>query len=391
MKTILIMPAIEDHINVIQLAREKGYRVITCDNVPGNAGHQYADKSYDIDLFDYAGLIKMAEEECIDAVWGYATDIGALAAAKVSDSLGLNSVPFETVNMMCDKSLFRQFLSDNDFNTPKFVQTCSEPLDITHSLSLPVIVKPVDRASSKGIKIVDVIEDFSAAFKFALDASICKKVIVEEFIGCDGYQLHGDVIVEDGLITCFGIGDHLFTYDHNSVASTGTIFPSSHSGQTYDILRADVQRFINLSGFTSGAINVEARMYEGELYIIELGPRSGGNYTPELLSHIYQRNIPLDLLSLTMGVKGVFDCVSNGDSYGLFILRATKDGVLKSVNTSSQFEILEKFDLKQLGTTVSQESGPNNIISILIIKCTSKQMLRDIFHEPSRYFDVVID
>lgn len=389
MKTILIIPAIDDHINVIKLARNRGCRVITCDNVPTNAGHQYADISYDIDLLDYGSLITMARTESVDAVWGYSTDIGTLAAAKVSDALDLGGNAFDVINIMCDKSLFRTFLTINNFNCPRFVEVtdCSDLTTI--ELNFPLIVKPVDRAGSKGVTVVGAIEDYAVAVEFAMNFSLDKRVIVEEFIIGSGPQLHGDILVQDGKIAVYGIGDQFFD-QNNCFAPISTVFPSSYSADVHDKLRNELDRFVSCSGFLNGAINVEARYSEtGDVYFIELGPRCGGNYIPNLLSQALNYDIIDAYATIMLGLPLVLSVSDRGvQPVFQLILRAPSSGILSNleIDISVSEKIIESYLCKSFGDFISTTAGADNVVGVFLLRASNySEMLSVLDNIPSLF------
>lgn len=382
------MPAIDDHVSVIKLAKQHGYRVITSDNAPNNVGHQYADLSYDIDLLDYPSLISMAKDESVDFVWAYSTDIGALAAAKVSDSLGLGGNSFDVVNTMCDKALFRTFLKENRFNCPSFIDVVNhKDLDL-QDLNFPLIVKPVDRAGSKGVSIVNNIDEYAIAVEFAMSFSLDKRVIVEEYIIGSGPQLHGDVLVQDGKIVIYGIGDQFFD-KNNCFAPIATVFPSSYSSNVHDKLRCELERFISCLGFCNGAINVEARYTEsGEIFFIELGPRCGGNYIPNLISQAFNFDMIESYTSVLLGLPLVLPIEKKTMPVFQLILRSPYSGILSNldIDKSISDEIIEKYSCRSLGDRVSDTAGAENVVGVFLLKGTTYSNMLSVLDNISNLF-----
>lgn len=383
---ILILPAIMDHIGVVLLAKEKGFEVITCDNVPDNPAHRFADKSYNINILDYEQLIDMAKKEQIDCVWGYSTDIGALAAAKVSAALGLGGNPFFAVDTMSDKAKFRLFLKTNGFNCPAFINGKKLEDFSFGKLAFPLVIKPVDRASSRGVTVIAEESEFQDAFNAAIEMSLSGEVIVEEFIDMEGCQLHGDAIVKDGEVVAFAVGDQYFS-KHLHQAPIGTVLPSAHKSEVLEELRNEVCRFVNLIGYKNGGINVEARLNtKGELFIIELGPRSGGNYVPELLSAYLQIDIKEYLVSIMTGEKSVLPPNKIIDNVFQYIWRSSQSGKILGKQISDELEIVDSFDLKLIGDSVCHTPGADNIVAIYIIEGKTRAQVEDVYHNPENYF-----
>ena len=390
MKKVLVLPAIIDHISIIKRLIAAGCEVITVDNIPSNPAHAFAHKNYDIDLLDYESLISMAREESIDAVWGYSTDIGALAAAKITDALHLNGNSFNVVETMSDKSKFRAFLQQHAFNCPSYTQASALAGVGADDLSFPVVVKPVDRASSKGISIVQTASGLTLAFQKAQLASLGGQVIIEEYLETKACQLHGDAVVADGEIVLFAIGDQYFSAT-NPMAPIGTVLPSCQPSEILKQLKEDVQRFVSTVGFVNGGINIEARIgADGKVFIVELGPRSGGNYVPELISHYVGVDVQELLLSCIIGITCDVVLSPSQEFVFQFIWRSSYDGKLLKKSISDELDILEQFVLKQEGDRVSAEAGADNIVAILILKAQSRQQVEDVYIHPEKYFDLSV-
>ena len=171
-----------------------GYYVITCDYLPTNPGHKYADEYYNVSTIDKEAVLKLAMELKVDGVVAYASDPAAPTAAYVCEKLGLPTSPYQSVEILSNKDKFRDFLQKNGFNCPKAMgfTTYEEALAHIDGFQMPVMVKPVDSSGSKGInkmtdksQLKDFVED-------ALKYSRGKRFLIEEFIVKKGHQISGD-------------------------------------------------------------------------------------------------------------------------------------------------------------------------------------------------------
>ena len=94
----------------------------------------------------------------MDGVVAYASDPAAPTAAYVCEKLGLPTSPYQSVEILSKKDLFRAFLSENGFNVPKAkgYTRYEDAFAEIDEFRLPVMVKPVDSSGSKGInKLTD--------------------------------------------------------------------------------------------------------------------------------------------------------------------------------------------------------------------------------------------
>ena len=67
------------------------------------------------------------------------------------------------------------------------------------NLTLPVMIKPVDSSGSKGINKLTNVDQLKDFIEDALSYSREKRIIIEEFIEKDGYQISGDAFSVDGI------------------------------------------------------------------------------------------------------------------------------------------------------------------------------------------------
>lgn len=144
---------------VIKEAVKMGYYVISCDYLPNNPGHRYAHEYYNISTTDKEAVYKLAKDIQVDGIVAYASDPAAPTAAYVCEKLGLPTSPYSSVEILSRKDLFRQYLSEHNFNVPNSFScsTYKEALDNLYKINLPAMVKPVDSSGSKGInKLTDI-------------------------------------------------------------------------------------------------------------------------------------------------------------------------------------------------------------------------------------------
>ncbi len=393
MKKILIVPALFDHVDFIKEARDNNYQVITCDNNKKNLGHKYAHFSANISLLDIGGLRRFAKEMKIDAVAAYSTDIGAIPAAFIASDLGLIGNPVNAVTVMSNKGVFRGFLRKNIFKTPKYqVVSCIDELNLEY-LQFPVIIKPTDRAGSKGINIVNNIQNLKTKIGVSLSFSFEKKVIVEEYIETEYKQIHGDAIVQNGELLFLGLGDQYFGEDGLRFSPIATIFPTSIPEDIFKKIQNEIRRFIQLVKYKNGGINIEIRIGRNqEIYFVELAPRLGGNYIPKVISLVYNINVIKCAFDIAIG-KNVFlpKCIIQNNIFQL-ILRSNKEGVFRSVfiQNDESFKILENYPIKSSGDIVTCNDSVSSIITVYIIKSKNKEMIFEIINDTSKFFEIHI-
>jgi len=76
-KRILFLGGSKFQIPPIKYAKEQGHYVITCDYLPDNPGHKYADEYHNISTTDKEAVLKLANKLKVDGIVAYASDPAA--------------------------------------------------------------------------------------------------------------------------------------------------------------------------------------------------------------------------------------------------------------------------------------------------------------------------
>ena len=372
MKKLLVLGAMQMHIPLLMRAKERGIYTITCDYIPNNIGHQYADEAYYESTTDFNAVLNLAKEKKVDGIMTFNSDPAALTAAYVGEKLSLPNSGYEAVKIMSEKDLFRDFLDQHSFNCPKhgsylFYEELLSELDQYH---FPVMVKPVDSSGSKGVNVVSCKEELEEKFNYALKFSRCKRIIVEEYIESFAPQLHGDGFVKEGKLMFSCLGDHHFNKDINNLVPISTTFPSSHTKENIDAVEQEVARFIQLVGFKQGGINIEARINkEGEIFLIEVGARNGGNFTPLVIQKATNFNFVDAALSVALGDKTPEVVIKETGNYGYLILHSNEEGILKDIILDKRLKdiVVNQYIYIQPGEKVYSFRGANAAVGVLIV------------------------
>lgn len=287
-RSLMLLGGIRYLIPVIKAARERGYRVITADYLPGNIAHAYSDEYVNVSITDREAVLEAARRCRIDGIMSFGVDPGVVSAAYVQEKLGLPSFgPLRSVEILQNKDAFRDFLTRNGFNVPRHASFSSpdEALSACGSFRYPVIVKPTDSAGSKGVSRVDGPEALLAALREAFAHSLKGRVIVEEFIERAGFSSDSDSFSVDGRLSVVNFNAQRFDADApNPYVPSAYTWPSGFTPAQESAFAADIQRLLNLLEMKTSLYNIEVRMgTDGLPYLMELTPRGGGNRLSELI------------------------------------------------------------------------------------------------------------
>lgn len=383
MKKLLLLGGSRYLMPVIRSAHELGVYVITCDYLPDNYAHDYADQYINASIIDRDLILKIAREENVDGVMSFATDPGVLTAAYVAEKLELPSVgSFESVSILQNKDLFRAFLRDNGFRVPEAYgyQALEAALADADKLPYPVIVKPVDSAGSKGVSRVNVAENLEQAVHSAFDKSFDGRIIVERFIEQAGCSSDSDCFSIDGKLAFASFSAQRFDHSAaNPYTPAAYSWPSTFTPEQEAELRSELQRLITLLGLNTSLYNIETRVgTDGIPYIMEVSPRGGGNRLSECLKLATGQDLIKNAVLAALGepCEPLTESGYQG-AWAEVILHSTENGRFSSIEIDPSYKsFVEELDLwVKPGDPVQGFHGANETIGTMILKFDSVSQL----------------
>jgi len=359
MKKILQLGANYFQITAIKAAKELGHYVITADYSPDNPGHKFSDEYHNVSTTDKDAVLELAKRLKIDAITSYASDVSAPTAAYVAQKLGLPTNPYESVLLLTRKDLTKDFLRKHNFNVPASgsFYDIDSARRFFKDLAKTAVIKPVDSNGSKGVSKISQVKEFDAAFYAATDYSREKKIIIEEFITRDSCQIAGDAFIVDGNVEYFGFMNEHFDENCNPLVPVGESFPSILDGALKQKAKDEISRFMRLAGMNFGPVNMDFIVDKrGEVYIIEIGPRSGGNLITDIILEADGVDLAKCMINAALGEKVEINPRKDKSYIASYIVHASKSGELKRIEYDSQFEkdILTKTEFNKIGDKVNR-------------------------------------
>lgn len=396
-KRILFLGGSKFQLPPIKYAKSQGHYVITCDYLPDNPGHAFADEYHNVSTTDSDAVLALATRLKIDGIVAYASDPAAPTCAYVGNKLGLPSNPYESVLTLARKDLFRAFLDKHNFHTPisKSFYDKAEAREFAESLGAPFMVKPVDSSGTKGIRKIEALSDFDDAFDYALEFSREKKIVVEDFFVRSGYQVAGDGFIVDGKLVFRCFANEHFDYLVNAHVPIGESFPSIAEEWQQSEAHSETQRLLDLLGMKTGALNFDYHYDKnGKFSFLELGPRNGGNLIPEVICYA----AGVDLIKYTVDAALGLDCrdlkmTPTDGFHACYMVHALKDGVVKEIwyGDSMKDKILEESLYVNVGDSVNKFDGSNHTLGTMILKFDTKEEMLQMMDHMEDYFSVIVE
>lgn len=376
MKKILLLGGSAQQIVAIETAKRLGYYTVLCDYLPDNPGQYHADKFYLVSTTDKEAVLEIAKSEKVDGVLAYASDPAAPTAAYVAEKLGLPGNPYDSVEILCNKDRFRKFLAENGFCTPK-AKGYDDPRSALNDIeknffNMPVIIKPVDSSGSKGATVLHSCENSEKALEFAFSFSRCKRVVVEEFIEKKHpYLVGGDIFVQDGRVVIWGLMNCHRDQNVNPLVPAGKSFPPELEDEDLERAKSVLQNMVDRLHIGFGAMNIELVVDgKGDVFLIDVGPRSGGNMIPDLLGYIFGIDVVEMTVQTAMGEMPNMTVNEPVLYYATHNLHAARNGIFNKIRYSEQIRhyIVRECLYKKPGDHVEYFDNAAKALGIVFFK-----------------------
>ena len=393
MKKILLLGGANTQIPSILTAKKMGYYTITCDYLPDNPGHKFADEYHNVSTTDKEAVLALARELQIDGILAYATDVAAATAAYVSEAMGFPTSPYKSVDILTNKDKFRAFLEENGFCTPRArgYSSVEEAKKDLENFKFPVMVKPVDSAGSKGVARMDDASQLEELVENALQYSRCKRFIIEEYVEKYRYQIAGDGFSVDGKLVfrCFA-NEHFSNKAASPYVPIGESFPYDMPKEVHEKVHAEIQRLLTLLDMKTQAYNFDIRIDKDyNVYLMEVGPRYGGNMIAQVIEKATGIPFVEYMLKAAMGE----DCsdlkmVEPEGFWSCYILHTLKEGNFKRIQYTDEIKknIVEEHIHVKEGEKLIPFTGSNGTVGVLILRYDS---MEEMLHKMDNMYDYI--
>ncbi|MCM1139761.1 MAG: ATP-grasp domain-containing protein [Muribaculum sp.] len=312
----------------------------------------HADYFYPISITEKELILEKCREIGIDGIVTIASDLAVVTVNYIASQMGLVGNDDAYTTQMTNKYEMRLALAEINPQTvpiplrqaqlfvPKFIRTNTDRPQFESIQSFPAIVKPTDRSGSRGVTKVYNAEERSKAIGRALAESIEKEVILEEYV--DGNEISVESISFNGKHYVLQITDKVTTGEPYFVELEHHQ-PSSLPSVVQDKIRMLVPLALDALHITNGASHTEIKITpDGELKIIEIGARMGGDF---IGSNLVELSTGYDFLKGVIQVAlGTFEepKLTEANHSGVYFISKETESLSQYIDNKAKYlEIVE--------------------------------------------------
>lgn len=196
---VLVLAGGIPQLELMKRLRKKydGVEILLVDYLKHPIASDYADKFFNISTLDVDAVENVARDEQVDLIITVCTDQALNTVAEVSERLNLPCyIDAKTGKNVTNKKYMKKVMEENRVPTAHHFITEEVVKSLPDGMSFPVIVKPVDCNSSKGVVKVNSNLELQEAVNTAIRYSRTDNAIVEDFVS--GRELTIDAFVQGG-------------------------------------------------------------------------------------------------------------------------------------------------------------------------------------------------
>lgn len=280
MTKLLILGGTSASLDIVKIAKQLGYYTIVTDMDNGGPAKEIADEVLQISTTDLDALEKYIKENCVDGVFCGPSEFNLKNVITLCNKAGVRCYATPEQWEICsNKETFKNYCKANGVPTaPEYDIKDFSDEKIEKTIEYPLIVKPVDGCSSKGITICYSKEDVFNAYDYAMSWSTCKRVVIEKYIDNGGSIFSFRYLIKDGEYYPYLMFD---TYIADPITkkyliSAFTYFPSDLTETFYREIDKPVRRMFKDMGLKNGTAFIQSIPYKGKIYCHEMGFRLSG-------------------------------------------------------------------------------------------------------------------
>lgn len=265
--------------DIVEVAQQMGLYVIVASNQDKGSGKEIADEKLMLSTTDLDALETYIRKNNVSGVFAGPSEFHLYNVMQLCKRAGLPFYATEEQWETCsNKQLFKELCRKHDVPcVPEYKLTSDFLEEDLEKIEYPVIVKPVDSCSSKGLTVCHNNEDLKQAYSYALENSESNKVIIEKYINNGGYVASSRYIASNGQIHLSLVGDR-YVVDGDTLITAFHVFPSKQTEIYLEEVNPKVIRMYESLGINNASFFMQA-VPEDDFYFHEMGLRLSGGLT----------------------------------------------------------------------------------------------------------------
>lgn len=299
MKALVIAGGVP-HIELIKQLKSRGIITVLADGSANALARPYADVFYHANIFDIPTIKEIAEKEKVDFVITVCADQVLLVVAEVSEMLGLPCyIDFKTAQDVSDKIRMKRVFREIGVPTTNYVETDHLDLDVISKLRYPLVVKPVDAYSSRGVRKAENIDELKKYYAEAQAISRSGGAIVEEFF--QGDEISVDAFVVNGKAKILAVTNSEKIKNEDRFVIFRGRYPVAASDVVMRKIEEIAQKIADGFELVNSPLLIQLLNNGDNVSVLEFCARTGGNMKWLLIKYSCGVDVIKATIDITLG------------------------------------------------------------------------------------------
>lgn len=374
MKTAIVLGGTHDHKYLIKLLKQKEYYVILIDYLENPPAKVDADVFIQESILDKELVLKIAKEIGAELVIATCIDQALETSSYVSEKLGLPChLNYLTALNLTNKKHMKTLMFEKNIPTSNFkILNDEKEIPVIKNLKLPLVIKPVDANSSKGVYKINDINEVSNFFTKSLIFSKTGEVIVEEFV--EGKELSVDVFIENYKPKVLLITENVKSkVNPQAFTISESIYNNDLEIKVISKIAKIAEKITNALHISNGPLLIQCIYNEREdlINVIEFSSRIGGGskfFYIKYMTDIDILDIFIDtILGISRSISNVRNKHKNAKIKYLYTHEGTISEYLNFEELKNSGVLSEYFIYKDIGSYVGESSKSTDRCSGILI------------------------
>ena len=301
MKRILIFGGGLNQLTLIKACNDLGYLSIVIDPNKNAPGKSLAHTFEVVAPNDYNKTKNIALKYKIDGIATSQMQNPLRMMAKLASELGFIFNKPEIIEQSLNKYLMKKVFTKNNIPCAKgylFQSKNKLTPQKLKGLKFPLIIKPLDSHSSRGVYRVDKFEEILEHIDETISFSTTQEFLIEEFLEGPEFSIEAVTYSDETKIVQFT--EKMITPPPN-VVELGHLQPATFTEEQKDKISEIVISAIKALGLNNTVSHTEIKLTKKGPVIIEIGPRMGGDFISSYLVK-HSCGVDLDRATIQMSV-----------------------------------------------------------------------------------------
>ncbi len=376
-KSAIVLGGTSPHVKLIEKLKGRGYYTILVDYLKNSPCVEKADEHVRESTLDVDKVLEAAKNRKVDLVISTCIDQANSVCCQVAERLGLpRPYSYQTSLNVTNKGFMKKIMWERGIPTSSYMLVKSRNDIVWEDVHYPVVVKPVDCNSSKGVRRADDDDELRSFVDGALGLSRSGEAIIERFN--EGEEIQVDCFAGDGGVDVVMTRQKRKVPNENGMVlqSYGSLIPAPIVEGRLDEVQMIAEQIAEAFGLANTPFFYQAIVTTEGIQVLEFAPRIGGGLSYYLIEAVTGFDVVDAAIDSFLGKKVSVKCGAPKKMYATHLLYVNQ-GVFDHIEGMERLKregvVKEFFQMKKAGAVIDRDMSSGNRVGAFVVEAESDQ------------------